>query len=163
MQITLKGQPVDLEGVQPKVGDKAPNFTLLDLTDQVVDLSKLSDKPVLVSVVPDINTGVCQIQTKRFNEEASQLTGVHFLTISNNTKDEQASWCGAEGITMTMLRDTDLEFAKNYGLLIPAINRLARAVFVIAPNGDIVYEEIVPEVSTEPDFEQALAAINTLN
>lgn len=163
MQITLKGQPVDLEGVQPKVGDKAPNFTLLDLTDQVVDLSKLSDKPVLVSVVPDINTGVCQIQTKRFNEEASQLTGVHFLTISNNTKDEQASWCGAEGITMTMLRDTDLEFAKNYGLLIPAINRLARAVFVIAPNGDIVYEEIVPEVSTEPDFEQALATINTLN
>ncbi len=162
MQITLKGNPVDLEGVQPIVGDKAPNFSLQDLKDEVVELSSSINQPLIISVVPDIDTSVCALQTKRFNQEAATETGLNFVTISNNTKDEQSNWCAAEGVEMTMLRDADLEFAKNYGLLIPAINRLARAIFVVDTKGTIVYEEITPEVSQETDYVKALEAAKAL-
>ena len=87
MQITLKGNPVDLEGVQPIVGDKAPNFSLQDLKDEVVELSSSINQPLIISVVPDIDTSVCALQTKRFNQEAATETGLNFVTISNNTKD----------------------------------------------------------------------------
>ncbi|MFI3939927.1 thiol peroxidase [Vagococcus fluvialis] len=162
MQVTLKGNPVELEGVQPIKGDKAPNFSLLDLNDTLVELSASINNPLIISVVPDIDTSVCALQTKRFNQEAATETGINFVTISNNTKEEQSNWCAAEGVEMTMLRDTDLEFAKNYGLLIPAIDRLARAIFVVDSKGTIVYEEIVPEVSQEPDYAKALEAAKAL-
>lgn len=162
MQVTLKGNPVELEGVQPIKGDKAPNFSLLDLNDTLVELSASINNPLIISVVPDIDTSVCALQTKRFNQEAATETGINFVTISNNTKEEQSNWCAAEGVEMTMLRDTDLEFAKNYGLLIPAIDRLARAIFVVDTEGTIVYEEIVPEVSQEPDYAKALEAAKAL-
>lgn len=162
MQVTLKGNPVELEGVQPIKGDKAPNFSLLDLNDTLVELSASINNPLIISVVPDIDTSVCALQTKRFNQEAVTETGINFVTISNNTKEEQSNWCAAEGVEMTMLRDADLEFAKNYGLLIPAIDRLARAIFVVDSEGTIVYEEIVPEVSQEPDYAKALEAAKAL-
>ena len=162
MQVTLKGNPVELEGVQPIKGDKAPNFSLLDLNDTLVELSASINNPLIISVVPDIDTSVCALQTKRFNQEAATETGIYFVTISNNTKEEQSNWCAAEGVEMTMLRDADLEFAKNYGLLIPAIDRLARAIFVVDSEGTIVYEEIVPEVSQEPDYAKALEAAKAL-
>ncbi|MBO0419564.1 thiol peroxidase [Vagococcus fluvialis] len=162
MQVTLKGNPVELEGVQPIKGDKAPNFSLLDLNDTLVELSASINNPLIISVVPDIDTSVCALQTKRFNQEAATETGINFVTISNNTKEEQSNWCAAEGVEMTMLRDADLEFAKNYGLLIPAIDRLARAIFVVDSEGTIVYEEIVPEVSQEPDYAKALEAAKAL-
>jgi thiol peroxidase len=162
MQVTLKGNPVELEGVQPIKGDKAPNFSLLDLNDTLVELSASINNPLINSVVPDIDTSVCALQTKRFNQEAATETGINFVTISNNTKEEQSNWCAAEGVEMTMLRDADLEFAKNYGLLIPAIDRLARAIFVVDSEGTIVYEEIVPEVSQEPDYAKALEAAKAL-
>ena len=162
MQVTLKGNPVELEGVQPIKGDKAPNFSLLDLNDTLVELSASINNPLIISVVPDIDTSVCALQTKRFNQEAATETGINFVTISNNTKEEQSNWCAAEGVEMTMLRDADLEFAKNYGLLIPAIDRLARAIFVVDSKGTIVYEEIVPEVSQEPDYAKALEAAKDL-
>jgi thiol peroxidase len=162
MQVTLKGNPVELEGVQPIKGDKAPNFSLLDLNDTLVELSASINNPLIISVVPDIDTSVCALQTKRFNQEAATETGINFVTISNNTKEEQSNWCAAEGVEMTMLRDSDLEFAKNYGLLIPAIDRLARAIFVVDSEGTIVYEEIVPEVSQEPDYAKALEAAKAL-
>lgn len=162
MQVTLKGNPVELEGVQPIKGDKAPNFSLLDLNDTLVELSASINNPLIISVVPDIDTSVCALQTKRFNQEAATETGINFVTISNNTKEEQSNWCAAEGVEMTMLRDDDLEFAKNYGLLIPAIDRLARAIFVVDSEGTIVYEEIVPEVSQEPDYAKALEAAKAL-
>ncbi|MEG2936873.1 MAG: thiol peroxidase [Vagococcus sp.] len=162
MQVTLKGNSVELEGVQPIKGDKAPNFSLLDLNDTLVELSASINNPLIISVVPDIDTSVCALQTKRFNQEAATETGINFVTISNNTKEEQSNWCAAEGVEMTMLRDADLEFAKNYGLLIPAIDRLARAIFVVDSEGTIVYEEIVPEVSQEPDYAKALEAAKAL-
>ena len=80
------------------------------------------------------------------------------MTISNNSKEEQGDWCAAEGVDMVMLRDTDLEFGKNYGLFIPEMDRLARSIFVIDQNGVISYEEITPEIATEPDYAKAEAA-----
>ncbi|MGY3750585.1 thiol peroxidase [Vagococcus acidifermentans] len=162
MNVTLKGKTVELEGVQPQINEKAPDFSLPDLNDQLVELTALLDKPAIISVVPDIDTSVCQLQTKRFNQEAATNNDVHFVTISNNTKEQQANWCAAEGVDMTMLRDTDLEFAKNYGLYIPEIGHLARAIFVLDTQGTIVHEEIVPEIATEPDYQKALAAAKAL-
>ncbi|MGX7025447.1 thiol peroxidase [Vagococcus hydrophili] len=162
MQVTLKGNPVELEGIQPIVGEKAPVFSLVDLQDKLVDLASLSNKPLIVSVVPDIDTSVCAIQTKRFNQEAASENGINFVTVSNNTKEEQGNWCAAEGVDMTMLRDEDLEFGKNYGLLIPEIGRLARAIFVIDTKGNIAHEEIVAEVSHEPNYQAALDAAKNL-
>ncbi len=91
MQVTLKGNPVELEGVQPIKGDKAPNFSLLDLNDTLVELSASINNPLIISVVPDIDTSVCALQTKRFNQEAATETGINFVTISNNTKEEQSN------------------------------------------------------------------------
>lgn len=158
MDVTLKGKPVSLKGEQPKVGAKAPNFKLTDLKGNTVELEKLLDKPVIISVVPDIDTSVCAIQTARFNQEAASIKEVHFVTVSNNTKEEQSKWCAAEGVDMTMVSDDDGLFGEAYGLLIPDIGRLARSVFVVDQKGELIYEQITPEVSQEPDYESALKA-----
>ncbi|MGX7014952.1 thiol peroxidase [Vagococcus silagei] len=162
MNVTLQGKPVELEGVQPKVGTQAPEFTLNDLQDQAHSLKNLIQKPLIISVVPDINTSVCALQTRRFNGEAASIDEVNFVTVSNNTKEEQAAWCGAEGVEMTMLSDAEGNFGKSYGLLIPEMNRLARAIFVVNQAGEIVYEEIVAEIATEPDYIKALEAAKAL-
>lgn len=157
MNITMNGETLALEGVQPEVGQTAPDFKLENLQDEWVSLSEYKGKPVIISVVPDIDTSVCALQTKRFNQEAASKAGIAFLTISNNTKDQQKNWCAAEGVSMTMLRDTDLAFAKAYGIYIPTIQHLARAIFVVDAAGKIVYEEIVSELTHEPDYQKALA------
>ncbi|MBO0477393.1 thiol peroxidase [Vagococcus sp. DIV0080] len=162
MQVTLKGNPVELEGVQPIIGENAPSFSLQDLKDQQVTLADQLSKPLIISVIPDIDTSICALQTKRFNKEAATETGINFVTVSNNTKEEQSNWCAAEGVDMTMLRDSDLEFAKNYGLLIPEMNRLARAIFVVDTTGKLAYVEITSEVSHEPDYTKALEAAKAL-
>lgn len=158
MNVQRKGQLVELIGEQPKVGLAAPDFTLPNLEDQQIKLSDLAGQPVLISVVPDIDTRVCSLQTKRFNQEAAAVTGVHFLTISNNTKEEQASWCAAEGVDMQILRDEQGKFGAAYGLFIPEMNHLARAIFVIDKEGQLVYEAISAEISEEPNYQAALAA-----
>lgn len=162
MNVTLKGEAVELAGQQTKVGDKAPEFSLQDLNEETHSLKELLAKPLIISVVPDINTSVCAIQTKRFNEEAAKIEEINFVTISNNTKEEQAAWCGAEGVEMTMLHDTDLSFGEAYGLVIPKINHLARAIYVVTPTGEITYQEIVAEIATEPDYSKALVAAKNL-
>lgn len=156
MEVTLKGDVVQVEGTQPEVGQVAPDFSLVNLSKKIVQLSDLKGQPVVVSVVPDINTSVCQLQTKRFNQEMAKLPEVQFLTISNNTKEEQENWCAAEGVGMEMLHDTELKFGKLYGLHIPAIDKLARAIFVLDAQGKIIYREITPEISQEPDYEKVL-------
>ena len=148
MNVTRKGHVLELTGEQPKVGTKAPVFSLKNLNNQEINLADYKGKTVLISVVPDIDTRVCSLQTKRFNQEAAKLDGVQIITISNNTVEEQANWCAAEGVEMEML----------HGLYIPEMGRLARAIFVIDPEGTLVYEEIVSEVSSEPDYQQALEA-----
>ncbi|WP_430598084.1 thiol peroxidase [Enterococcus sp. AZ177] len=156
MNVTRKGEKVEIIGAQPEVGAKAPDFSLGNLNDEVVNLSDFTGTPVLISVVPDIDTRICSLQTKRFNQEAANVEGVKFITISNNTKEEQANWCAAEGVDMEILHDTEGEFGEAYGLFIPTMGHLARSIFVIDKDGNIVYEAISAEISEEPDYATAL-------
>lgn len=162
MKVTIKGEELEVVGTQPKVGDQAPSFSLPNLNGELVHLSDFVGKAVLVSVVPDIDTSVCAIQTKHFNQEAAKVPAAKLITISNNTKEEQAKWCAAEGVDMEMLHDTQLTFGKAYGLYIPKINHLARSIFVIDSTGKIVHEEIVAEITHEPDYKTALEKLLAL-
>lgn len=157
MFVTKKGVQVEIPGKQPQVGEMAPEFTLKDQFDQVFTLASFAGKPTILSIVPDIDTRVCAIQTKRFNVEAAGHEELNFATISNNTKEEQAEWCGQEGVKMTMLHDPEGTFGAAYNLMIPELGRYARAIFVLDALGKIQYEEIVPEISQEPDYQQALS------
>jgi thiol peroxidase len=161
MEILLKGDL--LANISPLVkGDDAPDFTLTDLDGNEVTLSKI-DKPVLISTFPDINTPTCSLQTKRFNEEAAKNKDVEFLSISANTKDEQKSWCAAEGVDMKVLAD-DGSFGKAYGLTFTdgvLKDKLARAIYVIV-DGQIAYSDIVMEIADEPSYNAALAVISEL-
>ena len=144
--------------LKPVTSGAAPDFTLLDLKGNEIRLSELK-KTVLISVFPNINTRVCSLQTKHFNQEAAHHPEFGFLSISNNSAQEQRQWCAAEGVDMTILSD-DGSFGRAYGLLMetgPLKGRLARAVFVIKA-GEIVYHEILKETSEEPNYQAALDA-----
>lgn len=158
MQITRKGTPYQVTGKQTKVGDKAPDFSVKNLTGEMIHLSDLTGKVVLISVIPDIDTRVCAQQTRAFNEKASTIEGVQLVTISNNTKEQQINWCAGEGLEMEMLHDTNVFFGDAYGLYMPELAKLARSVFVIDANGVIVYQEIVSEMVDEPDYEAVIEA-----
>ena len=162
MNVTRKGHVLELTGEQPKVGTKAPVFSLKNLNNQEINLADYKGKTVLISVVPDIDTRVCSLQTKRFNQEAAKLDGVQIITVSNNTVEEQANWCGQEGIDMLMLHDPENTFGETYQIMIPEFGHFARAIFVLDEKGVIRYEEIVPEISQEPDYQSALAAARSI-
>ncbi len=159
--ITFQGNPMTLVGTINRIGMPAPDFTVVknDLTP-----AKLSDylgKKVLISVVPSLDTGVCDLQTKRFNTEASNLPNVQILTISMDLPFAQARWCGAAGVknlvTLSDYRDAD--FGLKYGLLIKELRLLTRAVLAVDETGKLIYQEIVPEVTNHPNYEAALAAV----
>lgn len=160
--VTFQGKPVTLLGEQVKVGDTAPDFTVLanDLTP--VTLEDTKGKVRLISVVPSLDTGVCAKQTRRFNEEATGLSDdVKVLTISVDLPFAQARWCGAEGIdaVQTLSDHKELSFGQAYGNVIEELRLLARSIFVIDQNDKITYVEYVPEVTDHPDYEKAIEAV----
>ena len=159
MQITKRGEAFSLVKEPLKIGDQAADFELEDLKDKVFRLFQLLDKPLIISVVPDINTSVCSVQTRKFNEMMANFEEANFVTVSNNTKEQQASWCAAEGLNLVMLHDPENTFGQAYGVLIPELNVYARSVFVINSDGKIIYEEIVPEMTHEPDYQKAIDAV----
>lgn len=158
--ITFKGNPVTLLGTEVKVGDKAPDFTVLanDLTPVTLSDSKGSVR--LISVVPSLDTGVCDQQTRRFNEEAANLEGVKILTISVDLPFAQKRWCGAAGIenVQTLSDHRELSFGKAYGVAIEELRLLARAIFVIDSNDVVTYVEYVSEATNHPNYEAAIEA-----
>lgn len=160
-QVSFQQDPVTLLGNEIKVGDTAPNFTVLNNDLQEVSLDDYKGKKKLISVVPSIDTGVCSDQTRRFNEEAEKLDNVHVLTISMDLPFAQKRWCAAEGIgnldTLSDHRDAD--FGEKYGVLIKELRLLARSIFVVDSNDKVTYVEYVEEVSNHPDYESALEAI----
>lgn len=163
---TLRGNTLELEGPELKVGDDAPNATLSkDLASQI-QLSELSGKVRIFSVVPSLDTPVCAEQTKRFNEEAAKLEAVDFYTISCDLPPAQARFCSAEGIDTERLHvlsdHKTTDFGKKYGTLIPALRIQSRAVFVIGSDDTIKYAEYVPEVADHPDYEAILACARQL-
>lgn len=159
-QVMFKGKPVTLLGNEVKVGDQAPDFTVLanDLTP--VTLENYKGKVCIISVVPSVDTPVCDQQTRKFNEEAAKLEGVSVLTISVDLPFAQKRWCAAAGIDRveTLSDHRDLSFGMAYGTVIEELRLLTRAVFVVDKNGKLTHVEYVPEVGQHPNYEAALSA-----
>jgi len=163
----LKGTQFKLEGPELKVGDKAPDFTLQQKnTSGIVDvhLADYAGKTLLLSVVPSLDTPVCAIQTKTFNERAAQLPdSTAVLTVSTDLPFAQGRFCGAEGIDKieTASDHRDVNFGKSYGVLItegPFARVLSRAIFVVDPNGTLKHVEYVPEIPDHPNYDSAISA-----
>ena len=160
--VTFKGNPLTLIGPELKAGQKAPNFQLLqgDLTPATLETFK--GKTKLVSVVPSLDTPVCDMQTKRFNEEASKFPAdVVVLTVSMDLPFAQGRWCGAaHADKIKCLSDhRDASFGKAYGVLIKELRLLSRSIFVIGPDDQIKYVEYVKEITQHPNYEKALAPL----
>lgn len=159
-QVTFKGNPVTLLGNEVKVGDQAPDFKVLanDLSEVTLDNSKGHVR--ILSVVPSLDTGVCDAQTRRFNEEAQQLSDVKVLTISVDLPFAQKRWCGANGIenVETLSDHRDLSFGTAYGVAIKELRLLTRAVFVVDRQDKVTYVEYVSEATNHPNYEAAIEA-----
>ncbi|MDT8441903.1 MAG: thiol peroxidase [Desulfuromonadales bacterium] len=163
--ITFKGNPMTLVGSPVAVGDQAPEFRVVDNGLQPVTLADSAGKVRLITVVPSIDTPVCDSMTRTFNQDAANLPGsVVVYTISLDLPFAQKRWCGNAGIerVQTLSDYQERSFADNYGLLIKELKLLARAVLVIDASDRISYLEIVPEVTAEPDYAAALAAVKAL-
>ena len=163
--VTMKGNPVTLIGHELKVGDKAPEFTVVGNDLSQVSLESFRGKVCIISSVPSLDTPVCDMETRRFNSEASRLGNeVVVLTISMDLPFAQKRWCGAAGVdrVVTLSDHRDGSFGRAYGVLIKDLRLLARAVFVIDKEGRITYLELVKEIASEPDYEAVLAAVAEL-
>lgn len=160
--VTAHGSPITLLGPDLKVGDSAPDFTVVDEAFRPVRLGDFRGKTVLISAVPSLDTGVCSLQTKRFNDEAEKLpSGVAVLTVSTDLPFAQTRFCGAESIkNIRVLSDSvHRDFGLRYGVLIKDMGLLARSIWVIGPDGRIRYREIVSELTHHPDYDRALATV----
>ena len=158
--VTMRGNPLTLLGPEIKAGQKAPDFHSMDKGLAPIGLDKFKGKVKIISVVPSIDTPVCDAQTRRFNEEASKLGDVQILTVSMDLPFAQARWCGAAGVDkITMVSDfKDRDFGNKYGVLIKELGLLARAVFVVDKNDNVTHAEYVKEVASHPDYDATLAA-----
>jgi thiol peroxidase len=160
--VTFKGDPKTLVGDQVEVGQPAPDFELTNGSMETVTVQDLKGKPTLISVVPSLDTPVCQTQTKRFNEEIASLGDqVHAFTVSLDLPFAQGRFCTSEGVeNMQSLSDyKDRSFGTNWGMLIDELKLLARGVFVLDADGNVVHAETVGEVVDEPDYATALEAL----
>ena len=163
--VTMKGNPVTLIGRATKVGQKAPDAELVANDLSTVRLSSFAGKVRIITSVPSLDTAVCDIETRRFNEEAGKLGDrVAVLTVSMDLPFAQSRWCGAAGVknVQTLSDYRDAAFGKAYGVLIKDLRLLARAVFVLDKDGVIRYQELVKEIATEPDYDAALNAAEGL-
>jgi thiol peroxidase len=163
--ITLKGTPFKLSGTAVTVGAPAPAFTVVanDLSPVTADV--LNDKVSVLLSVPSLDTPVCDVETRRFNQEAAALgPSVQILCISVDLPFAQARWCGAAGVSAvrTLSDHRDVSFGTGYGVLIAPLRLLARAVFVVGRDRVVRYTQLVPEVAQEPDYAAALDAVRKL-
>jgi len=161
-EVTMKGNPLTLVGAAVKVGDKAPEFAVLNNDLGPVGLSSYKGKVLIISSVPSLDTPVCDIETRRFNQEAGNLgRDVVILTISMDLPFAQKRWCGAAGVdkVVTLSDHREASFGIRYGVLIKELRLLARAIFVIDGKGVVRYVQLVKELTHEPDFEAVLRAV----
>jgi thiol peroxidase len=152
--VTMKGNPITLMGTELQVGDKAPDFIAIDNDLNPVSFDSFRGKVCIVSSVPSLDTPVCDMETRRFNDEAGRLDDdVEILTISMDLPFAQKRWCGAAGVdrVQTLSDHRDAAFGQAYGVLIKGLRLLARAVFVVDKEGTIRYIELVKEIASEPD------------
>jgi thiol peroxidase len=163
--ITFKGNPFTLLGPELQVGDKAPDFSVVDNGLTAVTLASSAGKVRIISAVPSLDTPVCDTETRRFNQEAAELPGdVLVLTVSLDLPFAQKRWCGAAGIdkVVTLSDYRERSFGLNYGVLIKELLLLTRAIFIVDADDIIRYIQIVPEVTSEPDYAAVISAIKTL-
>lgn len=165
VNVTFKHNPVTLIGNEIKVGDKAPDFTVLANDMSEVSLANSKGKIRLFSVVPSVDTGVCDAQTRKFNEEASKLENVEVITVSVDLPFAQRRWCAASGLenVITVSDHRDLSFGEAYGVVMKELRLLARAVFVVDANDTVTYVEYVSEGSNHPNYEAAITAVKEAN
>lgn len=159
--ITFVGNPMTLVGKEIKVGDKAPDFTLLDNGLAVKTLKDYEGKVKIFSVVPSLDTGVCDAQTRWFNQNATALSDdVVVLTVSMDLPFAQKRWCGAAGVenVVTLSDHKDASFGTNYGFLIEELRLLTRGIVVVDKNDKVTYVEYVPEVTNAVNFDAAVEA-----
>ena len=160
--VKFQGNPLTLVGTELKVGDSAPDAEVLANDLSPVKLSGFGGKVCVICTVPSLDTPVCDIQTRKFNEQAASLgDDVVVLTISMDLPFAQQRWCGAANVenVQTLSDHHTAEFGTAYGILIKELRLLARTVFVVDKEGIIRYIEIVEEVTNEPDYEAALSAV----
>ncbi len=163
--VLLGGNPKKLGGTPVKVGDPAPDFTAIGPDSKTFKLSDLKGKVVIISSVPSLDTGVCDKETRRFNELASELgDDVRIVTVSVDLPPAQKRWCAAAGVKniLVVSDHKDLDFGTKYGVIMPEVRLLARCVFVVDREGIIRYIQLVPEIAQEPNYDEVLEATKKL-
>lgn len=164
-KVTAQGKPVTLLGQGLKVGVDAPNFKVVDDSFTAITLENYQGQAVLISVVPSLDTGICSLQTKHFNEKvAQQFPGVAMLTISADLPFAQKRFCKAENIDkVTTLSDSVWrDFGQKYGLIIKDMGLLTRAVFILDKSHKVIYKQLVSSLSTEPEYDSVIEKLKTL-
>jgi thiol peroxidase len=163
--VSLQGNPLTLLGPEIKVGDQAPEFEVLDNNLSPIRLDSFKGKIIILASVPSLDTPVCDLETRRFNAEAGKLhPDVRILTISMDLPFAQKRWCGAAGVdkVVTLSDHRTASFGSAYGVLIKELRLLARAVFVLDREGVIRYIQVLPDLALEPDYDQAIKAVEKL-
>lgn len=163
-KVALKGKPITTYGDLPKIGSQAPRFELIDVDLKVRLLDEFKGKKKLLSTVPSLDTPTCSLSAKKFNEAASKLGNTIILVISADLPFAQKRMCGAEGLKnitpLSLMRSK--KFAEDYGVLIqdgPLTGLCTRAIVILDENDKVVYTELVPEITQEPNYEKALLAL----
>ena len=163
--VTMHGNPLTLIGKELSVGDSAPDLELLDNDLNPIKLSSYRGKVCVISSVPSLDTPVCDMETRRFNEAAGQLgEDVVILTVSVDLPFAQKRWCGAAGVekVVTLSDHRDTAFGTAFGVLIKELRLLGRSIFVLDRNGIIQYIQNVKELSEEPDYDAVLGAVQKI-
>ncbi|MGF7139330.1 thiol peroxidase [Roseimarinus sediminis] len=162
--VTFAGKPVTLTGNAIKVGDKAPDFVAVNQALEEVSLSSFEGKTVVIAVYPSIDTGICQKQNHKFNEIAGSMKDVVVLSVSLDLPFAHKRYCAAEGLNniVTLSDYKEREFGNKYGYLIKELALLARGTVVVDQTGTVRLVEIVPEITTEPDYDATLKLLNEL-
>lgn len=163
-KVTFKGNPVTLVGTTLNVGDKAPDVKLTRPPFDTVKLSDLGGKIRFISVTPSVDTGVCNRQVHAINERAAGLSGVAVLNVSVDLPFALSRFCGAEGIAnVEALSDyKEREFGDRFGVYMSELGLLARSIFILDRDGVVRYKQVVPEMTDEPDYEDALRALSVI-
>lgn len=164
MQITLKGNPINLNGQFPEVGSQAPDFSLTTSSLSDVSLSEYAGKKKVVSILPSLDTPVCAVSTQKFNSQVAAKDDVQLLVVSADLPFAAGRFCEANSaantVTLSTMRNTS--FANDYGVLMadgPLAGLTARAVLVLDQDNKVLHAELVPEIAQEPNYDAALAAL----
>lgn len=164
VRVLLKGKPINIHGDLPKVGSKAIDFELVDADLKLRHLNEFKGKKKILVTVPSLDTATCSLSAKKFNEAVSNLSGVVVLVISADLPFAQKRFCGAENlkniIPLSLMRSK--KFAEDYGMLIKdgvLTGLCARSIIVLNENDNVIYTELVPEITQEPNYEKALNSV----